>query len=83
LSPFLRAVDKEEEQNHLQQVLTDVSDILKRITSGDDERQEALRQAVKQYRAREQAVLYCSARHWNSGTDESLFHISAGGASVV
>ncbi len=46
LSPFLSADDKEEEQERLQELLTQISEVLKKTTSDADEYQEAMRRLI-------------------------------------
>src|SRR5262249_5313121 len=75
LSSFLHAVDKEEEQEHLQQLLTHVDDILKKTTTDADEYQEALRQLIV-------ALRNCKA-HPNNNPIHNFRHYAATAAKHV
>jgi hypothetical protein len=46
LSPFLRAVDKEEEQESLQRLISQVEEVVRKTTSDSDEYHEAWRQLI-------------------------------------
>jgi hypothetical protein len=46
LSPFLRAVDKEEEEESLQRLISQIDDVVKRTTTDSDEYHEAWKQLI-------------------------------------
>ncbi len=78
LSPFLQAVDKEEEQECLQQLLTQVADLLKKTTTNADEHQEALRQLIVALRKCKADPEHNSIRNFTHYTASVAKHVRLG-----